>query len=107
MIFFSPEKDNDPNGLGLLDPNAPDEMSDNKQSLNEAPPDDECPDGEPARHALREWDFPHTSKPKVTCGVFEDNVGALELTNAHKLCPKAKHLSVQPHHFRQCAWIRK
>ena len=25
--------------------------------------------------------LPHTSKPKVTCRVFEDNVGALELAN--------------------------
>ena len=29
--------------------------------------------------------LPHTSKPKVTCRVFEDNVGALELANTHKL----------------------
>ena len=29
--------------------------------------------------------LPHVSSPKVTCRVFEDNVGALELANAHKL----------------------
>ena len=51
--------------------------------------------------------LPHTSKPKVTCRVFEDNVGALELANAHKLCPRTKHLSVQLHHFRRHVLERK
>ena len=32
----------------------------------------------------------------------EDNVGALELANAHELRQRTKHLSVQLHHFRQC-----
>ena len=45
--------------------------------------------------------LPHASKPKVTCRVFEDDVGALELANAHKLRPRTKHFSVQLHHFRQ------
>ena len=35
------------------------------------------------------------------CRVFEDNVGALELANAHKLRPRTKHLAAQLHHFRQ------
>ena len=38
---------------------------------------------------------------------FEDNVGALELANAHKLRPRTKHLSVQLHHFRQYVLDRK
>ena len=37
----------------------------------------------------------------MTCRVFEDNVGALELANNHKLRPRTKHLSVQLHHFGQ------
>ena len=40
------------------------------------------------------------SVPNVTCRVFEDNVGALELANNHKLRPRTKHLAVQLHHFR-------
>ena len=46
-------------------------------------------------------DLPQVTKPTVTCRVFEDNVGALELMNTHKLCPRMKHLAVQLHHFRQ------
>ena len=42
------------------------------------------------------------SQPKTICGAFEDNVGALELANTHKLRPRTKHLAVQLHHFRQC-----
>ena len=34
------EGDNDPNDLGLIDPNAPDEILDDDRSVNEAPPDD-------------------------------------------------------------------
>ena len=33
------EADNDPNDLGLLDPNAPDEMLNDEESLDEVPPD--------------------------------------------------------------------
>ena len=45
--------------------------------------------------------LPETPKPCTTCRVFEDNVGALELANTHKLRPRTKHLAVQLHHFRQ------
>ena len=45
--------------------------------------------------------IPTPAVPKVTCRVFEDNVGALELANNPKLRPRTKHLSVQLHHFRQ------
>ena len=48
-------------------------------------------------------DVPILTRPRV----FEDNVGALELANAHKLRPRTKHLSVQLHHFRQCVLDRK
>ena len=51
--------------------------------------------------------LPQTPTPKITCRVFEDNVGALELANAHKLRPRTKHLSVQLHHFRQRVWTRQ
>ena len=46
-------------------------------------------------------ELPHADVPNVTCRVFEDNVGALELANNPKLRPRTKHLSVQLHHFRQ------
>ena len=46
-------------------------------------------------------DIPNGDKPNVTCRVFEDNVGALELANTPKLQPRTKHLAVQLHHFRQ------
>ncbi len=45
--------------------------------------------------------LPQVTKPTVTCRVFEDNVGALELANTHKLHPRTKHLAVQLHHFCQ------
>ena len=47
--------------------------------------------------------LPHAPAPKTTCRIFEDNVGALELANAHKLCPRTEHLTVQLHHF--CHWV--
>ena len=47
-------------------------------------------------------EIPSPNVPKVTCRVFEDNVGALELANNPKLRPRTKHLSVQLHHFRHC-----
>ena len=48
-----------------------------------------------------EIELPNSTQPKTTCRVFEDNVGALELANTHKLRPRTKHLAVQLHHFRQ------
>ena len=50
---------------------------------------------------------PHASLPEVTCRVFEDNVGPLELVNIHKFCPRNKHPAVQLHHFRQHALDKK
>ena len=43
---------------------------------------------------------PNNKVPNITCRVFEDNVGALELANNPKLRPRTKHLAVQLHHFR-------
>ena len=51
------EGDDDPNDLGLLDPNAPDEMLDDDRSINEAPPDI-YGDGEPEQFVGRDWDRP-------------------------------------------------
>ena len=45
--------------------------------------------------------LPNAAKPHITCRVFEDNVGAMELANTPKLRPRTKHLAVQLHHFRQ------
>ena len=39
-------------------------------------------------------------KPKVHCRVFEDNSGALIMATEHKARPRAKHLNVKYHHFR-------
>jgi hypothetical protein len=38
--------------------------------------------------------------PKIHCKEFEDNSGALEMANVHKLRPRTKHLAVSWHHFR-------
>ena len=44
---------------------------------------------------------PNNKVPNITCQVFEDNVGTLELANNPNLRPRAKHLAVQLHHFQQ------
>ncbi len=44
------------------------------------------------------FSLPTNSVPHVTCRVFEDNVGAMELANNPKLRPRTKHLAVQLHH---------
>ena len=43
--------------MGLLDPNAPDEILDDDRSINEAPPDT-YGDGEPEQFVGRDWDRP-------------------------------------------------
>jgi hypothetical protein len=41
------------------------------------------------------------TQPKIHCNAFEDdNSGALEMANIHKLRPRTKHLAVSWHHFR-------
>ena len=41
-----------------------------------------------------------SSKPKVTCKLFEDNSGALELARFPKMRPRTKHINQMYHHFR-------
>ena len=47
----------------------------------------------------------HPTEPKTSCHIFQDNVGALELANTHKL-RDTKHLAVQLHHFCQCKLLQ-
>jgi Reverse transcriptase (RNA-dependent DNA polymerase) len=59
----------------------------------------------PLMHLLKEmkkkgFDVPNCT-PKVHCRVFEDNSGALEMANVHKMRPRTKHLNIKYHHFRQ------
>ena len=46
------------------------------------------------------FNVPTPGPPKVTCRVFEDNAGALELANNPKLQPRTKHIAIPYHHFR-------
>ena len=39
-------------------------------------------------------------KPIIKCMVFEDNNGALELSNDLKSIPRTKHIAIKHHHFR-------
>jgi len=41
-----------------------------------------------------------TELPTISCQVFEDNAGAIELAKLPKLRPRTKHLAIQYHHFR-------
>jgi hypothetical protein len=45
------------------------------------------------------------SQPQITCQIFEDNAGAIELAKLPKLRPRTKHLAIQYHHFR--SWTVK
>ena len=38
--------------------------------------------------------------PKVTCKVFEDNEGSMELARFPKMIPRTKHINQMHHHFR-------
>ena len=40
------------------------------------------------------------ASPQVTCKVFEDNEGALELARFPKMRPRTKHINQMYHHFR-------
>eukprot|EP00957_Ditylum_brightwellii_P065354 4958299-Ditylum_brightwellii.AAC.1 len=40
------------------------------------------------------------SVPEVHCKCFEDNSGALELAKLPKMQPRAKHINLVLHHFR-------
>ena len=37
----------------------------------------------------------------MTCKVYEDNSGALEMARTEKYRPRTKHLNIKLHHFRQ------
>ena len=37
----------------------------------------------------------------VRCSVFEDNMGALELSKVPKMRPRTKHINIKYHHFRK------
>jgi hypothetical protein len=39
--------------------------------------------------------------PKINCKVFEDNSGALEMAQTHKIRPRTKHMNIKYHHFRE------
>ena len=43
--------------------------------------------------------------PEIKCIAFEDNSGALEIANVHKMRPRTKHINIRYHHFREL--IRK
>ena len=45
------------------------------------------------------FQVPTQGPPKVSCCVFEDNAGALELANNPKLHPWTKHIAIPYHHF--------
>jgi hypothetical protein len=40
-----------------------------------------------------------TVLPTVKCKVFKDNVGAIKLAKAPRMCPRTKHIDIQYHHF--------
>ena len=42
----------------------------------------------------------NSTAPKVTCKVFEDNSGTLEMARVHKFRPRTKHINTKLHHFR-------
>ena len=42
-----------------------------------------------------------TMNPRIYCGVYEENSGALEIAKEHKYRPRTKHLNIKLHHFRQ------
>ena len=41
-----------------------------------------------------------TAPPKITCTVFEDNAGAIEIAKHERLSPRTKHMATKLHHFR-------
>ena len=48
----------------------------------------------------RKWfPSPYNGPPKVSCNIFEDNTGALELANNPKLRPWTKRIAIPYHHF--------
>ena len=51
---------------------------------------------------LHTANFPvNNGTPVVTCKVFEDNAGALEMARTPKMRPRTKHMNIKYHHFRE------
>ena len=46
------------------------------------------------------FNVPTPGPTKVTCRIFKDNAGTLELANNLKLRPQTKHITIPYHHFR-------
>ena len=46
------------------------------------------------------FNVPMPGPPKVTCRIFQDNAGTLELANNPKLRPRTKHIAIPYHHFQ-------
>jgi Reverse transcriptase (RNA-dependent DNA polymerase) len=46
------------------------------------------------------FDLPMETIPEVRCKLFEDNSGAVELSNVPKMRPRTKHINTKYHHFR-------
>ena len=44
--------------------------------------------------------FINSNTPTITCKIFEENSGALEMANTHKFRPCTKHINTKLHHFR-------
>ena len=44
-----------------------------------------------------------STTPKVTCKVFEENEGAMELARFPKMTPRTKYINQMHHHFRSYA----
>jgi hypothetical protein len=50
---------------------------------------------------MKRMNFPiREQQAAVHCRVFEDNSGAIEMAKVHKFRPRAKHINVKLHHFR-------
>ena len=47
-----------------------------------------------------------STAPTVFCKAFEDNSGAFELAKSSKLTPRAKHINLSYHHFREAVRLR-
>jgi hypothetical protein len=45
--------------------------------------------------------LPMAETPTVSCTVFEDNAGAIELAKVPKMRPRTKHINTKYHHFRK------
>jgi hypothetical protein len=53
------------------------------------------------REAAKKGIINDVETPIIRCKMFEDNQGAVELSNAPKMCPRTKHINIKYHFFRQ------